>query len=500
MENGALLAAVDLGSNSYRLEIGRLEHGHVHRTEYIKETIRQGNGLDENRNLRPEAMQRGWDCLARFAERLSGFDKKNVRAVATQTLREAKNREEFLDQASRTLGFPIEVISGREEARLIYEGVAQLLPQSKENRLVIDIGGRSTEIILGKNLNAEVMESYRTGSVAWSMKYFKDDLFSLEAFEKAEIAAKAVLDEAFTLYPKESWDQAYGSSGTIGAVCDILFANGWNPDEITRSGLAWLKKSLIRAGTASNLRLEGLKEDRKAVIGGGISVLIAVFDILEIDTMHCAQGALRHGVLYDLIDRDDDQYDVRSITITRLQKVFGVDMKQSQRVSQVANFLFDQLNNKELDQTEQSQLKKKLTWACDLHEIGMVISHSDYHKHGAYILDQSDTPGFTIPELHRLSLLVLGHRGKLRKLNINFDDESFCHQLLCLRLAVISCHAKREPDYKSLKIKVSKKSPKTIDLEIPKAWTQSYPQSFHLLQMETQSWLKTSWDLRINSD
>ena len=497
MENGALLAAVDLGSNSYRLEIGRLEHGHVHRTEYIKETIRQGNGLDENRNLRPEAMQRGWDCLARFAERLSGFDKKNVRAVATQTLREAKNRDEFLEQASRTLGFPIEVISGREEARLIYEGVAQLLPQSKENRLVIDIGGRSTEIILGKNLNAEVMESYRTGSVAWSMKYFKDDLFSLEAFDKAEIAAKAVLDEAYTLYPKESWDQAYGSSGTIGAVCDILFANGWNPDEITRSGLAWLKKSLIRAGTPNNLRLEGLKEDRKAVIGGGISVLIAVFDILEIDTMHCAQGALRHGVLYDLIDRDDDQYDVRSITITRLQKVFGVDMKQSQRVSHVANSLFDQLNNKELDQAEQSQFKKKLSWASDLHEIGMVISHSDYHKHGAYILDNSDAMGFTLSELHRLSQLVLGHRGKLRKLEVDFEDQEFVAQLLALRLAVILCHARRDPDLGGLHLSRVADQDKTFALSCRPKWALSYPQSAHLLREEMLAWQKTPWTFSV---
>ncbi len=500
MQNGVLLAAVDLGSNSYRLGIGKLEHGHVHLTEYIKETIRQGNGLDENRNLLPEAMQRGWDCLARFAERMSGFDKKNVRAVATQTLREAKNRDVFLDQASQILGFPIEVISGREEARLIYQGVAHLLPQSKENRLVIDIGGRSTEIILGQNLSPQVMESYRTGSVAWSMKYFKDDVFSTEAFDKAEIAAKAVLDEAVALYPKESWDQAYGSSGTIGAVCDVLFANGWNPDEITPSGLAWLKKSLIAAGSSNNLRLEGLKEDRKAVIGGGISVLKAVFDILEINTLHYAQGALRHGVLYDLIDREDEQYDVRSITITRLQKVFAVDINQSQRVSQVANHLFDQLSHKESEPLEQNKLKKKLSWASDLHEIGMIISHSDYHKHGAYILDQSDTPGFTIPELHRLSLLVLGHRGKLRKLNIDFDDENFCQQLLCLRLAVILCHARTEPEYKTLKIKFSKKSPKTIDLEIPKSWAESYPQSHHLLNLETQSWLKTSWDLKINGD
>ncbi|MDD2801397.1 MAG: hypothetical protein PHE96_08070, partial [Methylococcales bacterium] len=196
------LAAVDLGSNSFRLEIGRVEHGQFYRTEYLKETVRQGNGLDENRNLTLPAMQRGWDCLARFGERLAGFTEDEVRAVATQTLREARNREDFLGPGMQKLGFPIDVIAGREEARLIYQGVAQALPDTPERRLVIDIGGRSTEIILGQGRVSKHMESYRVGSVAWSMRYFSDNQFSKRAFQIAEIAAKAVLDEAFTLYPR----------------------------------------------------------------------------------------------------------------------------------------------------------------------------------------------------------------------------------------------------------------------------------------------------------
>ena len=203
MQNGTLLAAVDLGSNSFRLEIGRYEHGQIHRTEYLKETVRQGNGLDEARNLTPEAMQRGWDCLARFGERLAGFRKAQVRAVATQTLREARNREAFLAKAHQVLGFPIDVISGREEARLIYQGVAHLLPQSDERRLVADIGGRSTELILGRQFEAKVVESYRVGSVAWSMRYFPNGEFTQEAFDRAAVAAKAVLDEALTAYGPE---------------------------------------------------------------------------------------------------------------------------------------------------------------------------------------------------------------------------------------------------------------------------------------------------------
>ena len=208
MQNGQLLAAIDLGSNSFRLEIGVLEHGHIRRVEYLKETVRQGNGLDAERMLSREAMERGWECLARFSERLSGFGPKFVRAVATQTLREAKNRDEFLSQAEKILGFPIEVISGREEARLIYSGVVNLLPQSDEKRLVIDIGGRSTELIVGQGYKPKTMESYRVGSVKWSMKYFADGQFTPMAFEWAEVAAKAVLDEALALYPKNSWDVA----------------------------------------------------------------------------------------------------------------------------------------------------------------------------------------------------------------------------------------------------------------------------------------------------
>src|SRR6185436_1165449 len=201
MQNGTRLAAVDLGSNSFRLEIGRVDHGQFSRTEYLKETIRQGSGLDENRNLTPDALQRGWDCLSRFGERLAGFDKSQVRAVATQTLREARNREEFLARGKEALGFEIDVISGREEARLIYQGVAHVLPQSDERRLVVDIGGRSTELILGQAFQARVMESYRVGSIAWSTRYFPNGQFTEQSFQMAEIAAKAVLDEAINLYP-----------------------------------------------------------------------------------------------------------------------------------------------------------------------------------------------------------------------------------------------------------------------------------------------------------
>jgi exopolyphosphatase / guanosine-5'-triphosphate,3'-diphosphate pyrophosphatase len=493
MQNGTLLAAVDLGSNSFRLEIGRYDHGHIGRTEYLKETVRQGNGLDEARNLTPEAMQRGWECLARFAERLHGFKRRQVRAVATQTLREARNRDAFLQRAHEVLGFPIDVISGREEARLIYQGVAHLLPQSNERRLVVDIGGRSTELILGQRFEARTTESYRVGSVAWSMKYFPDGQFTEAAFETAEVAAKAVLDEALGAYTPDTWDVAYGASGTIGAVAEILGACGWEAGSVTRDGLDWLLKQLLAVKSADRLKLEGLKEDRKPVIGGGVSVLRAVFDLLEIDEMHAAEGALRHGVLYDLLDREDGETDIRVATVQRLAAKFETDTAQAQRVGRVAAQLLRQLRAGD-PAAELARNERKLGWAAQLHEIGALISHSDYHKHGAYILDNADAPGFALPELHRLSLLVLGHRGKLRKLDADFDDTLFIHQLLCLRLAVILCHARRDPELRGLQLEGRGQA---VRLSLPPAWTRSWPQSAHLLREEVVAWAKTPWDFSL---
>ncbi len=488
---------MDLGSNSFRLEIGRFAHGQINRTEYLKETVRQGNGLDADRNLTLDAMQRGWDCLARFGERLAGFKRSQVRAVATQTLREARNRDEFLARAHKILGFPIDVVSGHEEARLIYQGVAHMLPQSTERRLVVDIGGRSTEMIVGQGLNARVMESYRVGSVAWSMKYFPTGQFNARAFEIAEIAAKAVLDEAVNTYRADAWDVAYGSSGTIGAVSDVLSVAGWEPGLITREGLDWLLDRLVKAQSADRLKIEGMREDRRAVLGGGVSILRAVFDLLGIEQMQAAQGALRHGVLYDLIDREQDLTDLRATTVQRLATKFDADKAQAQRVSKVSQHLFMMVRTG-MSSAESDRFRRKLEWAAQLHEIGSQISHSDYHKHGAYILDNADAPGFALTELHRLGLLVLGHRGKLRKLEVDFDDRLFIQQLLCLRMAVILCHARRDPDLEGLKLEASAEPGNIFVLNYRSGWAQAFPQSAHLLREEVLAWQKTPWSLIVS--
>lgn len=496
MQTKNLFAAIDLGSNSYRLEIGRLENGHLRRVEYLKETVRQGNGLDAERNLTEDAMQRGLACLARFAERIAGFKPAHVRAVATQTLREARNRDVFLTQARKTLGFPIEVIAGREEARLIYLGVSHLLPDSDERRLVVDIGGRSTELIVGQGHTPQTLESYRVGSVAWSMKYFPNGQWSSSAFQVAEVAAKAVLDEALNLYPRNSWDVAYGSSGTIGAVADALQANGWPAGLITRDSLDWMLEKLVKAQRAECLRLDGIREDRRPVIGGGLAVLRALFDLLQIQTLVPAQGALRQGALFDLLDRENPQTDVRARMIDWLASHFDSDKAQGERVASTALALFDQIMGHDPDAQALARSRRKLQWAAKVHEIGMLISHSDYHKHGAYILENTDLQGFTVDELRRLGLLVLGHRGKLRKLEHPPDDTVFTLQLLALRLAVVLCHARRDPDLRGLQLQRDGAG-LSFRLALPTDWENHYPQSAHLLREESLAWDKSSWRLSL---
>ena len=492
MPQADLFAAVDLGSNSFRLEIGRLENGHLRRIEYLKDTVRQGNGLDAEHQLSAEAMARGWACLARFGERLAGWPAAQVRAVATQTLREARNREVFLQRAQALLGHPIEVITGREEARLIYLGVTHFLPETEERRLVVDIGGRSTELIVGQGHQPRWMQSYPVGSVSWSMQHFADGRWSRAALRTAEVAAQAVLDEALSHCPRSAWDQAYGCSGTVGAVADVLQAQGWPAGRISTQALDWLQAQLLEAGAPERLRLAGLKDDRRPVMAGGLAVLRAVFALLHIDELQVAQGALRHGALFDLLERENPGTDVRARMIGWLAAHFEVDAPHSARVARTALHLFDLLSAGQANDAERRQLH----WAAQVHEIGLHIAHSEYHKHGAYILEHTDLAGFTVDELHRLGLLVLGQRGKLRKLGAALDELSMARPLLALRLAVLLGHARRDPDLQGLQLQWAPTRPGFV-LQLPGDWAQRYPQSAHLLHEEQIAWGKSPWPLQV---
>jgi exopolyphosphatase / guanosine-5'-triphosphate,3'-diphosphate pyrophosphatase len=523
LNTGTRLAALDLGSNSFRLEIGYYDHGTIYKQEYYKEAVHQGAGLDEHNQLSEAAMQRGWDCLARFAERLAGFKHAEVRAVATQTLREATNRDVFLSRAQTILGFPIDVISGHEEARLIYQGVAHNLPQSDEKRLVVDIGGRSTEFILGEKFNAKTMQSYRLGSSAWSQCYFAEGQLTEENFHTARVAAMAILDETMTVFGQSNWDIAYGSSGTVGAVASILKHEKFDAEYInqlsltvadvgdgiiTRTGLLKLQAALLQFKQIEHIKFEGLKDDRRLVIAGGLVILLAIFDLLNIEYMVAATGALRHGALYDLVDRSELSRDIRLATVNRLALNYQVDTLQANRVSHVAQHLFlllsSYLHQQGIDTT---RLSKKLVWAAQLHEIGCLISHDEYHKHGAYILDHADAPGFAIHELHHLSLLVLGHRGKLKKIATDLNCATFSIQLMCLRLAVILCHARTDlliDILSSIQLSISTQANTetqhtglNFKLIYPEKWKNTLPQTVFLLEQEHESWKKTIHQLHL---
>ena len=496
MNSETLLAAVDLGSNSFRLEIGRFAGGQIQRVDYIKEAVRQGAHLDADRNLKPEAIERGLKCLARFAESLKGLPKEHVRAVATQTLREARNRDEFIKLANKALGYKIEVISGVEEARLIYQGVSRLLPQSDERRLVIDIGGRSTEFILGQAFTVHTTDSLRVGSVAWSLKYFPDGELSEQHFYRAKIAAESFLDAVADVYNHQYWDVAYGASGTVGAIADILALAGFKQGQITKKGLDWLCNELIRAKHVDRVKLDGLRDDRKAVIGGGLSVVMAVFDLLKIDTLIAANGALRHGLLYDMVaESTEDMRDIRESSVKLLMHRFSVNFLQAANVKDTATYLFDLLVD-DLDRPEQKtlELRRMLGWAAQCHEIGAAISHTESHRHGAYILDNSELMGFSQSELHRLSLLVLGHHGKLKKLDLGANDTEFVALLVCIRLAVILCHSRNKPDLKGISLHLHDNS---IQLNISQTWQEKHPQTAYLLEEEVISWQKTNWSLMV---
>jgi exopolyphosphatase / guanosine-5'-triphosphate,3'-diphosphate pyrophosphatase len=299
-------------------------------------------------------------------------------------------------------------------------------------------------------------------------------------------SAKAVLDQALDSFPPSQWTVAYGSSGTVGAVAEALTANGWPAGVVTREGLDWLVDRLIRAGSADQLKMDGMKEDRRPVIGGGLSVLRAVFDLFGIREMTPAQGALRHGAPYDLIDRGTDGGDVRERTVRWLSARFSVDAAQAQRVSAVATALFAQVAAGAVHE----RFSQKLAWAARLHEIGTHISHERSYHHGAYILDNVDAPGFSFPELHRMSQLVLGQRGKLRKLEAGLADELFAKQLICLRLAVILCHARRLPEHEPLRLN---HKPGSFKLATPDGWARRFPQSAWLLGEEVLAWQKSVW-------
>ena len=479
------LAAIDLGSNSFRLEIAQLQRGRYRRIDSLKETVRLGAGLDDDATLGEQAAARGLECLARFARRLDGFLASQVRAVATQTLREANNRDEFLLRAQGVLGHPIEIVSGREEARLIFAGVARLQPSSAP-RLVVDIGGRSTEMIVGRGMRPRRAESFQVGSVSLSMKHFAGGSFSARAFREAQIDAGAELEEGLQPFARSQWREALGSSGTVGAVSQVLAANNISDGRITPAGLRWIIERCLEAGSADRLALPGLKDERRALIGGGLAILYTLAVNFGIEELRPARGALRQGVIFDLAARraaarGAGGRELRDDSVRDLQRRFEVDLAQAERVGRLALALRDGAA------PGSEEARRELAWAAGLHEAGMMVSHHDYHRHSAYLIDHVDAPGFSQSQLRRIAQLVLAQRGGLRKVEAMLQNASFALHLLCLRLAVIACHARDEVAPGAITMQ-TRDGRAIVSLRI--GWAEKNPRALHLLHAEMDAWSK----------
>ena len=440
-----LLAAIDMGSNSFHLAIARVDHGEVKKVASMSEKVQLAAGLDENKNLTEAAQQRGLACLSRFVGRLGSVQPNRLRIVATNALRQAKNGHEFIQKAAEILPKHIEIIAGREEARLIYLGVSHTMVNSGR-RLVIDIGGGSTELIIGEEFEPIHTESLQMGCVAFTKAFFVDGEINQKSFDKAVVAARKELSGLANTYKAAGWDTVVGSSGTIKACRQITVNMGWSneKEELTRDGLDKLKEKLLKYKHVAEMEFDGLKEDRRAVLPAGIAILYAIFDVLELDKLVYSDGALREGVMYDLLGRFQHE-DIRDRSVQALMGRYNADPKQAERVVNMAQHLFDGVADSLKLTTEDSDLLRR---AAYLHEIGLAISHAGYHRHGAYLLQHSDIAGFSQIDQNHLSHLVAHHRRKLRsdaRVDVmKVGGNKLVYLCLLLRLAVLLNHSRSD--------------------------------------------------------
>jgi exopolyphosphatase/guanosine-5'-triphosphate,3'-diphosphate pyrophosphatase len=483
------LGAVDLGSNSFHLAIARVAGEQLYPLDSMKETVRLGSGLTADKHLGDEAQERALAALKRFSERLAGMPREAVRVVGTNALRVAKNAGPFLRRAESTLGFPIEVVPGREEARLIYLGVVHSLPMSSHNRLVVDIGGGSTECIIGNKLRPKTMESLYMGCVSYTARFFRDGRIEKKALRQAQFAAREQVQAIAARFEKAGWKEAVGSSGTARSIAEVLAKNGRAARGITAEGLEWLRGELVAAGDFRKLSLAGLREERVPVVAGGVAIMSGVFDELGLEEMTVAEGALRDGVLWDLLGRVHHR-DIREVTVEQFVHRYHVDIVQAQRVAALAQELLRQLDGGAGDLVP---LADFLEWAARLHEIGISIAQGAYHKHSAYILANADMPGFSRQEQGWLSNLVLAQRGKLSKMRAAFDDDPRLAALaFCLRLAVIFYRSRRT--LKLPRLKAARRA-RGFRLDLDTAWLDDHSLVALALDQEREQWGSVGWSL-----
>ncbi len=489
-----LVAAIDLGSNSFHMVLARVDHGEIRILERLGEKVQLAAGLSDEGELSEDAMQRGLDCLRRFAQLINGLPEGAVRIVGTNALREARNRSQFIRQVRQILGHRVDVISGREEARLIYLGVAHTLADDAGKRLVVDIGGGSTEFIVGERFESSIRESLQIGCVSFSRQFFGDGRITPSRYAQAYTHARLELMQIEQAIQRLGWQEAVGSSGTIRTIAQSIQNSGQGQGEVTREGLLWLKRKVVKAGHVDRLDLPGLKAERRPILPAGLAILEAVFDALNIEVMHHSEGALREGVLYDLLGRHKHE-DVRERTLSAMVERYHVDAYQATRVEQKCISLFTKaatgwnLESKQLD---------LLCWAARIHEVGMDIAHHQYHKHGAYLIEHADLPGFSRHEQQALALLIRGQRRNLpgpdRLAEVGEEGPALLRLCMLLRLAILYHHIRGYQDMPELQVQAGDDY---LNIAFPAGWLEENPLTQADFAQEAQFWTKVNYTLSV---
>lgn len=480
----ALAAAIDLGSNSFHMIVARIENGQLTVLDRLREMVRLADGLDKYGRLTPATQEKALACLQRFSQRLKDFPPGSVRAVGTNTLRNAVNSQEFLARAEGALGHPIDIIAGVEEARLIYLGVTQSLAIGTHRRIVMDIGGSSTELIVGEGLTPLALESLDMGCISMTRRFFPDGAITPKRIEKARIFAQTELAPHIRGFKRLGWSQAIGASGTIRAVHKIVTAADWGNTSITASGLTKLLEALAASKHIDNIKLNGLSAERTPVFIGGIIILQTAFDALGITSMEVSDRALREGLLHDLLGRIQ-HHDVRSQSVLNLAQRYHADLEHADRVAATVRSCLEQAAPAWGLNPESHG--RWLTWAAHLHEIGLDIAHSRHHQHAAYIIKYSDLAGFSQEEQSLLAALVRSHRRKLpMKLYKDLPKRigrPARQMSVLLRLAVILNRSRSNESLPQFKLTVRDKK---ISLTFPPGWLAEHPLTSADLEQEAQ--------------
>ncbi|MGH8149810.1 MAG: exopolyphosphatase [Steroidobacteraceae bacterium] len=493
-----ILAAVDLGSNSFHLVVARYQHGQLTIIDRLRETMRLASGVAENGRLDKDVVAQAIACLRRFGQRLRDMHADSVRVVGTNALRLARRKQAFLERAREALGHPIEIIGGMEEARLIYAGVAHTMPSEPGRRLVIDIGGGSTELVIGEGFTPLELESLQLGCVSSSERFFQDGRVSAKRLARARVAARLELEPVQAAFLRRGWEQTAGSSGTVRIIGEAIRELDPQSTAITRAGLEQLLATMIEAGHVRDLRLASITDDRRPVLPGGVTILAELLEVLRIDEMRVAEGAMREGLLYDMVGRITDE-DARERTVRAMQQRYHVDAAQAERVEATAlDFL---AQTRAAWRVDDPLAALALKWAARLHEIGLDVSHSGYHRHGAYLLENADMPGFPREEQRLLARLVGGHRRKLSA--DGFDelippwDRGAIFLLLLLRLAVLLHRGRSSTALPPISLTAK---PRSLEVRFPGRWLREHPLTSADFQQEVDHLRPHGLRLRVFSE